>query len=486
MTYKKKYKVIIVGTGFSGICAAYNLKKIGITDFLMLDKEDQMGGTWYANKYPGAAVDVQSYLYSLSFEPYNWSRVFAKKEEILDYTNYVIDKHGLREKTKLNTEVIKQEYVDDLGIWLVYTKEGEIFECDYIFNAYGILVKPMYPAINGMEEFKGKQVHSAKWDSNYDIKNKRIAVIGSAASAVQIIPSIAEDVQSLHVFQRTPHWVMKKPDRAFKEWEKKLLNNKIIRHIYREILFWTNEYRMLGFAKFPIFMKLPELVSRNYINKSIKDKELRKKVTPNFKFGCKRVLLTSDYYSALQKNNVALQTEGIKEINKYGIILPNGEQINLDAIIYCTGFEVANYIPFDVFGKNGVSIKERFKNGLQAYLGSFIPNFPKIFVVLGPNTAVGHTSALHIMESQISLAMKCIKEAESKNWKSFDIKESVDKEYNEDLQKKMQRTIWVVGGCKSWYQDIEGKNRTIFPDFNFKFRSLVKNFNFNKFNIEKR
>lgn len=486
MDIKEKHKVIIIGSGFSGICAAINLRRAGIEDFLIIEKDDAMGGTWYANKYPGAAVDVMSYLYCYSFEPYNWSRKYAFQKEIFEYTNYVIDKHRLREKTKVNTQVVKVEYQDLSGHWLVYTKNSDVFEAKYVFNSFGALVDPSYPTIKGMDTFKGVQFHSARWDTKYNLSGKKVAVVGTAASAVQVIPAIVDQVKHLTVFQRTPHWVLPRRDRPFKAWERKLLQVKVIGWLYRELLYWSNESRMLGFAKFPKLMALgPQKEAMMFMKRQVKSPELRKKLTPNFGFGCKRVLVTSEYYPALQKPNVTLEANGIKEITTDGIRLPNGEEIKVDAIVYCTGFNVTNFVPYEIIGKKGTNILDTFKDGMHAYLGTLIPNFPNTFLTLGPNTGVGHTSALHIMESQVGMAIKCITEAEKNKWKSLDIKETVEEQFNEEIQEKLKGTIWVKGGCKSWYQDKTGKNRIIYPDFNFKFRSKTQNVHFSEFNIEK-
>lgn len=485
MATTEKHKVTIIGTGFSGICVAINLRKIGIEDFILLEKEDKMGGTWYVNKYPGAAVDVKSYLYCYSFEPYDWSRIYAKQDEIYEYTKFVIDKHRLKEKTYVNTHVTKVEYQDASGTWLVYTKDGKTYESNYLFSSHGALVEPMYPTIKGMDIFKGAQFHSAKWDTNYDITGKRVAVIGTAASAVQVIPAIVDKVKHMTVFQRTAHWVIPRPDREFKSWERKLLSIRPIGWLYREYLYWANESRMLAFAKYPGLMKYSEKYCKDYLERKVKDPELRRRLTPNFGFGCKRVLVTSDYYPALQKPNVKVEFDGVKELTQDGIVLPNGNEIKVDAIIYCTGFNVVNFVPYEITGKNGKSILEVFARGMHAYLGAMVPHLPNFFLTLGPNTGVGHTSALHIMESQVGLAMQVIKEKEKNKWKSICINEKIEKDYNDEIQRKLESTIWVKGGCKSWYQDKDGKNRIIFPDFNFKFRKMALNPNFKSFDVEK-
>lgn len=483
----KSFKTIIIGTGFSGICVAINLKKAGLDDFVMLDKDAKMGGTWYANQYPGAAVDVQSYLYSLSFEPYNWSRIFAKQAEILQYTNYVIDKHDLRSKTRLNNKVVKMQYNEITATWLVTTESGQLYESKYVFNSFGTLVNPSFPAIDGRERFKGESFHSALWNSNYDLKGKRVAVIGSAASAIQLIPELAKKVGHLVVFQRTPHWIIARPDREFKKLERSILQKKVFGKLYRMFLYWRNEGRMVGFAKMPKTMKwFPQREALHFLKKSVKDPVLRERLTPNFTFGCKRVLLSNQYYPTLQRDNVELQTDGIKAITEKGILLPNGEELQLDAIIYSTGFNVANFVPFEINGQNNLSLTESFKEGMHAYLGTFVPKFPNMFFTLGPNTGVGHTSSLIIMESQVEMAIKLIKESEDKRWKSFDVKEDVEQAYNKDIQKKLQGTIWVKGGCTSWYQDNNtGRNSIIFPDFNFVFNRKTKQLKISDLNIEK-
>ncbi len=482
---KGKAKALIVGTGFSGICAAIKLREIGIEDFLMIEKEDNMGGTWYVNRYPGAAVDVSSYLYCYSFEPYNWSRKYAMQDEIFAYTNHVIDKHKLREKTLLNTELVSAKYIEETGMWQATMKNGDVYEAKYVIGAQGILVEPSYPKIEGMDSFKGTQFHSARWNEDYDVTSKRVAVIGTAASAIQVIPAIVDKVKHLTVFQRTPHWVTPRLDREFYGYEKLLLKVPLFRWLYREYLYWVNESRMLGFAKYPHLMKYGEKFAINYMKRNIKDPEMRKKLTPNFGFGCKRVLISSEYYKSLVKPNVTLEADGIKAITEKGILLPNGKEIELDAIIYSTGYNVVNFIPFDLTGEDGADFRTVMERGLHAYMGSLVPKFPNLFITLGPNTGVGHTSALHLMESQVGMAMKIIQKTEKHNWKSASIKQEEETKFNDWVQEKLKGTIWVKGGCKSWYQDLDGKNRVIYPDYSFRFRKKALNPDFSKLKVNK-
>jgi len=487
MSKIEKHKVVIVGTGFSGICSAIKLKKAGITDFVLLEKNDEMGGTWYVNTYPGAAVDVLSYLYCFSFEPYNWSRKYAFKKEILEYTNYVIDKHKLREKSRLNSNVIKQEYNDSTHKWTISIENGDSYEADYLINAWGGLSSPSFANIKGREKFKGESCHSAEWDKNISFKGKRVAIIGSAASAVQIVPEAAKEASKVEVFQRTPNWFQPRKDREFKPWERFFLNIRPIGLLYRESIYWKNETRVLGFVFNPkLLKKYAEPTSIFHIRNQIKDPELQKKVIPNYTQGCKRVLMTDDFYPALTQPNVELHTEGVSEVKENSLITSSGKEIDADVIIYCTGFKVHQYNPYEIVGSKGITATESFKKeGYHGYMGTFLHGFPKMFITLGPNTSIGHTSALHILESQMNIFVKTILTAEKKKWKSFDINAKVEKDFNDLMKRKMSNSVWVKGGCESWYLDEHKENRLSYPDFTYKFRSKAKSFDLSKLDVIK-
>lgn len=473
------HTVIIIGTGFGGQAAAINLLKQGISDFVMLERRDFMGGTWCQNTYPGAAVDVQSPLYSLSFEPYQWTQMFAEQDELNEYTNYVIDKHQLRDKAVLNTNVEEVRWDDNAKRWNVKTNNG-YFSSQFLINASGPLSTPVIPNFKGKETFEGESFHTNNWNHNYDYKGKRIAVIGSGASAAQVIPAIASDAGKLHIFQRTPHWVLPRPDRVFTPFQRKLLGVNWIYKLVRWVIYWTLEYRVIGFKYSKFFLKLiGQREAEHFIKKSIENEELRKKVTPDFIIGCKRVILSSTLLPTYDRENVQLHVrdEGIKEITPKGIITQKGEEIELDLIVYATGYDATDgVISYPVYGKNGKPIQEFWDPFPRAYLGTTIPEFPNLFIVTGPNTGIGHTSAIFVIEAQMHYILKSIKTVLNKNADTIEVKPESEREYTDMIHSEMERTVWKSGGCKSWYQSKSGHVIAMFPGFSFTYLRMAKNF----------
>lgn len=472
------FEIVIIGSGFGGIGLAINLKKAGIENFVLLERESDMGGTWWRNSYPGAAVDVQSHLYSFKSEPFNWSRLFAFQPEILDYTNLLITKYDLKSKTHSGKNVVKAEFDEITCIWSVLIEDGSVYKAPLLINSSGSLSQPSIPPIKGKDDFKGMSFHTSRWDHSFDYSDKKVAVIGTGASGVQVIPALAPKVKTMNVFQRTPHWVMPRPDRKLGNWERKFIHAiPLITSIYREMMYWKLEARMLAFKGNKAIIRIFQNKAKKFLKKNIPDPELRKKLTPDFLLGCKRVLLTNDYYPALLLDNVNLVIDGIELINETGLKMRSGEQIDVDLIIYATGFHASeNNIPYPVIGRNGLSIQESWKDGAHAYIGTVVPHFPNLFILVGPNTGIGHTSALHIMESQMKYIMKTILAMRKNNWKAVEIKEEVEVAYNELIQKQLSTTVWQTGGCKSWYQTESGKNTTLYPTYSFVFRKDTSKF----------
>lgn len=473
----KGYTVVIIGSGFGGQIAAINLRKNGIDDFCILERRDFMGGTWCQNTYPGAAVDVQSPLYSLSFEPYKWSRMFAKQNELEEYTNYIIDKYKLREKTELNTEVTQIKWIESEHKWEIFTANNTTFKAQFIVNASGPLSNPFIPDFKGKDIFTGVSFHTNQWDNNYDYKNKKVAIIGSGASAIQIIPAIAPDVKELHVFQRTPHWVMPRPDFVFSKWQQKLLGTKPIYKLVRNALYWGLESRIIGFKYSNVMLNLLGGSKAKKHLQTIKDPELREKLTPNYTIGCKRVLLSNTLFPTYQRENVHLQTkeQGINEITQTGIITQDGQNIDLDLIIYSTGYIATdNVIPYPVIGKDNTELNEVWAEFPRAYLGTTVPRFPNFFIITGPNTGIGHTSLLVMMEAQMSYILSCIKKVKTENYNAIEVSEKAEDEYTTMIHKEMEKTVWKTGGCQSWYQSKSGHIIAIFPGFSFSYRALTK------------
>lgn len=475
---EKNYEVIIIGCGFAGMGMAINFLQKGITDFLILEREPELGGTWWRNSYPGAAVDVQSHLYSFSFEPYDWTRLYAHQPELLSYTNHVLDKYKIREKALTNTNVEKLVYDENSGEWSVYCNGDRIFKAKNIVNASGGLSQPAYPNIKGREKFEGKNMHTGLWEHDYDYTNKNIAVIGTGASAVQIVPELAKKAKKLTVLQRTAHWVLHRPDRILSNTERNLLkNNQWIERLFRNFTYWKLEFRIIAFQLFPKLMELFQLKALSHLKKQVKDKDLRKKLTPNYIIGCKRILISNDYYPALQKENVELVTDDIESINEKGILLKDGKQINADLLVYATGFHAAeNNVPYPVYGKNNITLQEKWKDGAYAYIGTVVDGFPNFYIIMGPNTAIGHTSAIFMMECQMQYITKAILKKKEKNWKAIEVKNEVIKSYNNKIQKQLQGTVWNKGGCDSWYKTADGKITTLYPTFSFIFKKQTSEF----------
>ncbi len=476
----KTYKAIIIGSGFGGQCAALKLKKQGIEDFLILERRDFMGGTWCQNTYPGAAVDVQSPLYSIESEPYDWSQMFAEQDELQLYTNHVIDKNNLRDKTQTSANVSKIEWHEDDQAWQVHLQDQPSIRAQFVINASGPLSTPVIPAFKGKETFKGKSFHTNNWDQDYDYRGKRIAIIGSGASAAQIIPAIAKDAGELHIFQRSPHWVLPRPDYVFKPWQRKLLKNKALYKLLRKAIYWELESRVIGFKYSQTMLKLAaQNKAVKHIKKQISDPVLRAKVTPDYTIGCKRIILSDTLYPALCRDNVSLhdKTQGIKEITETGIITQDGENLELDLIVYSTGYDATDgVISYPVIGREKKQLGDFWQEYPRAYLGTSAPGFPNLFIVTGPNTGIGHTSAIVVIEAQMNYIISSIKSLSANDNKVIEVKADAENRYTQHIHKEMAKTVWKSGGCNSWYQSKSGHVIAMFPGFSFTYQRWTKNF----------
>ncbi len=482
----KIYDCIVSGTGFAGICMAKKLLDSKIENFLVLEKENSVGGTWRDNTYPGAACDVQSHLYSFSFEPNpNWSRMFGLQKEILEYLNHCTDKFQIREKIKFNTTVLGIYFNESEGYYKVVTGDKIYFSKTFV-SATGGLSRPKLPEIKGIENFKGKLFHSAKWDHSYDFKGKKVALIGTGASSIQILPELAKLNSNVKLFQRTAPWIIPKPDREITEQEKSIYRAfPLAQQAVRESIYWSLEYRVTGLVINPSLMKIFQKNGEDYINETISDPIIRKKVTPNYTIGCKRILMSNEYYQSLQKQNVNLITEKISEIKEKSIMTEDGIEHEVDLIIPATGFETSEALsPFEVVGEHGKSLNEIWlKNGAEAYLGSVVNGFPNFFLIVGPNTGLGHSSMVLMIEAQVKYATQCIKSILSKNWKSMNIKLESQFRYNLEISKKLSTSIWAES-CNSWYIHRNGKNTTLWPGFTFEFANKTKTFDYDDFEIK--
>jgi cation diffusion facilitator CzcD-associated flavoprotein CzcO len=478
-----QYKVLIIGSGFGGLCSAIRLIKANINDFLILERRPFMGGTWSQNTYPGAAVDVQSPLYSISSEPYDWSQMFATQEELKTYTNYVIDKNKLREKCIVNSNVNQIKWSADSANWLVTLTDGTVLRSQFVINASGPLSTPTIPNFKGQEKFSGACFHTNDWQHDFDYTDKNVAIIGSGASAAQVIPAITDKVKQLHVFQRTPHWVIHRPDRKFTLWQRKLLKYPFIQKTLRTLIYWALEYRVLGFKYSKTLLDLiAGSEAKRYIKQQVKDKSLQQKLTPDFTIGCKRVILSNTYYPALCRENVFLhdKSDGITQLNQAGIHTIKGEQIDLDLIVYATGYDATDgVISYPVIGKNNKVLQEYWHPFPRAYLGTSIPNFPNLFIVTGPNTGIGHTSAIFIIESQINYIINAIQQVDELDKQVVEVTEIAEQNYTDLIHQEMEKTVWKTGECNSWYQSKSGHVIAMFPGFSFTYKRWAKKFKIN-------
>ncbi|MDD3763021.1 MAG: NAD(P)/FAD-dependent oxidoreductase [Nevskiales bacterium] len=458
--------VAIVGAGFGGLCMGIKLLEEGNTDFLILEKADEVGGTWRDNSYPGAACDVQSHMYSYSFAPKaDWSMRYAGWREIQDYILDVTDKYGLRPYIRFGTEVSGAEFLQDEGRWRLSTADGTTIIARHWVLASGPLHVPQIPKIPGLDQFKGKVFHSAQWDHDYDLNGKNVVSIGTGGSAIQYIPEIAPKVKQLTVMQRTPAWVIPRDTRAYPEFRKKLFARfDILRKLHRARLYWSNESRVWPIFNPPIAKALQKLVLL-FLKRQVHDPEVRRKLTPNYTIGCKRVLISNVYYPTFNRKNVELVTDGIREVRAHSIVTADGVERPADCIILGTGFVVDPRVymkGFKLVGRDGHTLAEDWKRSPEAYLGTTVSGYPNMFQLVGPSTALGHNSIIFMIEAQVRYILDCMRQLDERGATYLDVKPEVQRKFNDEVQANMKHTVWSTG-CQSWYQSADGVNFTIWP-----------------------
>lgn len=471
------FQVLIIGSGFGGQCAAINLLRAGIDDFRLLERRDFFGGTWCQNTYPGAAVDVPSPLYSLSFAPYRWTQMFAEQAELHHYTQYVVEHFGLRDRVELQANVERIEWDDDGKRWAVHTAGKGTFHAKFLINATGPLSQPVVPHFEGQERFLGRTFHTNNWDHAYDYRHKRVAIVGSGASAAQVIPAIAPDVEQLHVFQRTPHWVLPRADRAFGPFQRWLLGLKPAYKLLRWMIYWQCETRVIAFKYSRPAIRMVQQHALRVLKRQVPDPELRRKLIPDYAIGCKRVIISSTLYPALGRSNVTLHSreQGIASIDETGVVTRDGQHIDLDLIVWSTGYDATDgVISYPVCGRNGIRLRDFWAPYPRAYLGTSLPGFPNLFIVTGPNTGIGHTSALFIIESQMNYILDCIRTLKKQGLRSIEVRPEAERTYTQMIHREMERTVWKSGGCHSWYQSKSGHVIAMFPGFSFSYHRLTR------------
>jgi len=459
-------ELAIVGAGFGGLCLAIKLLEAGIQDFVVLEKGDEVGGTWRDNTYPGAECDVQSHLYSYSFEGKpDWSQRYAGWREIQQYILGTTEKYGLRSYIRFGTEVAGAYFDVATARWTVRLKDGDTLAARHLVLATGPLHVPQLPRIKGLERFQGKVFHSARWDHGYDLAGKRVASIGTGGSAIQYCPEIAPRVERLHVFQRTAAWVIPRDTRRYSEGAKRRFARwPWWRRLHRARLYWTNESRV-----WPVFhsglSKVFEAYARFFIRRQVKDPGLRRRLTPGYTIGCKRVLVSNEWFPMFRRPNVELVTDGIREVTENDIVTDDGVERPVDCIILGTGFVVDPRIymrDFPVTGLPGHALAKDWKEGAEAYYGISVSGYPNLHQLVGPNTALGHNSVIFMIECQVRYILECLRELKSRGDDALVVDPAAQARFNERVQKALVGTVWS-SGCRSWYQSAEGRNFTIWP-----------------------
>lgn len=470
------YRFLIIGTGFAGLGMAIALRKAGIEDFALLEKAGDVGGVWRDNAYPGAACDVPSHLYSFSFEPNpRWSRVFAPQAEILEYLRHCARRYDLLRHVRFQSEVASAAWDEAGQRWVVQLQDGQRLAAQFLVSGTGQLSRPALPAIAGIESFAGPSFHSARWDHGVDLAGKRVAVIGTGASAIQFVPAIAGQVEALHVFQRSPSHMMPRPDRAYSGLEKALFRFVPgATRLHRAWIYAKYESRALAFTRFKGLMQWAVgRPFRKMLERQVPDAALRDTLTPSYPIGCKRILLSSEYLATMARPNVHVQTGAIERVEPDGIRTRDGQLHRADVIVYGTGFAATEFLsPMKITGRGRLDLNAAWQRGAAAYLGITVPGFPNFFMLYGPNTNLGHNSIVYMIESQIAHVMRCVGTMERAGAATIEPDAQRFERYNRHIQQRLRQTVW--NGCKSWYVDANGHNSTNWPGFTLSYRVATR------------
>jgi cation diffusion facilitator CzcD-associated flavoprotein CzcO len=480
-------RVAIIGSGLSGLGTAIALGKAGIDDVVLLEKESALGGTWRENTYPGCACDVPAQLYSFAFAPKaDWSRAYARQQEIRTYVEETSARFGVTEKVLTGTEVEKAQWNENAQRWELETSAGPI-HAQVLVSATGPWNAPVVPELPGAERFAGHMFHSARWQHEHDLSGRRVAVIGTGASAVQFVPEIQPLVAQLHVFQRTAHWVLPKPDRTISTLETRLLQRMpSLRRALRTAMYYAFELVGVG-TRHVGAMRQVERLGRLHLRLSVRDEELRRALTPSFTLGCKRMLLSNDWYPALSASNVELLNTAVKEIREHSIVGADGSEREVDTIIFGTGFRMTDLpIAQRTFGREGRSLAEVWRGSPRAYLGTTVAGFPNFFMMLGPNCGNGHGSAITLIEAQARYVVDTVREMADRGLASVEVRAEVQETFNERVQEALTSTVWNAGGCSSYYMDANGHNAAIFPWSTIEYRRRTQRFDPGEYRVQAR
>lgn len=471
-------RVAVIGAGFGGLAVAHELRAAGIEDFVVLERGATVGGTWRENTYPGCGCDIPSHLYSFSFAPNpRWSRAYSGQPEILRYLEDVARTLDPERHIALGVTVHEAHWDDVAARWLLRTSSGPL-SADILVAASGPLTEPSLPVVPGLDEFPGPVLHSAQWRHDVELTGKRVAVIGTGASAVQLIPQLQPRVERLYLFQRTPAWVIPKRDRRLTPVEHAMYARvPALQRAARAFQYTVREMSMPGFVSNPkLLRRTGERLARFHLAQQVKDPELRAVLTPSYSFGCKRVLPSNDYYPALTRPNVQVIPHALSAVEGDRAIAADGTSAEVDAILLGTGFDLSEPpIARLLHGREGATLAQVWaRGGRQALRGTTIAGFPNFFLMLGPNSGLGNNSMVYIIESQAAYVVDAVQAMGAGRLAAIEPRPDVQQQWDARMQQRMERTVWQTGGCVSWYQDAEGRNRTLWPSWTFHFRHLTR------------
>ena len=476
MTGVRHVRAAIIGAGFGGLGAGVRLREAGLTDFLILERAHSVGGTWRDNTYPGCACDIPSHLYSFSFAPNpGWSRSFSRQQEIWQYLEEITERYTLRDHIQLGTEVTQATWDPGMVRWRLQTSRGEL-AADVLISATGPLSAPSLPDLPGLASFPGEVFHSARWNHGYDLAGKRVAVVGTGASAIQIVPEIQPLVGRLVLFQRTPAWVLPRRDRRISGTEKWLYHHiPLTQRIARLGIYASRESVAGAFVKRPARLVAAQRIARWHLAKSIRDPALRATLTPDYVMGCKRVLLSNDFYPALTRPNAEVVAAGLAKVDGSILTAQDGSTHEVDAIIFATGFHAIDVpIASRVRGTDGISLTEAWGGDMRALRGTTVAGFPNLCLVIGPNTGLGHNSMIHIIESQLDYILDYLKALGRLGGAALDARPDAQQRWCADVEQRMASTVWATGGCVSWYQNTAGRIPTLWPGSTLRFRHATR------------
>lgn len=467
--------VAVIGAGFSGLGMGHALQAEGRRSFAILEKADEVGGTWRENTYPGCACDVPSHLYSFSFAPNpGWSRMYAPQPEIQHYLTDFATRSGLRAHTRFGWKLTDARWDETARRWRLTAADGRRIAARVVAAGMGGLHIPALPDIPGLDGFAGSVFHSAQWRGDVDLSGKRVGVIGTGASAIQLVPQVAKIAGELVLFQRTPPWILPKLDRDMTSLEKALFAAlPPVQEAYRRAIYLRNEWNGLGFLD-PKLMAAAEKLAREHLDRSVADPDLRARLTPDYTIGCKRVLIANDYYPALQRANVRLVTQRVGHVTPAGVTTATGETFDLDVLVLATGFkpmEVASGVT--ITGEGGRTLGDDWSPVPRTHLGISTPGYPNLFFLMGPNTGLGHNSMVYMIESQVAHVMAALQLMDRANAKAVALRPQAADAFSAELDEKLTRTVWS-SGCQSWYVTPEGRNATIWPDLTFRYRRRAR------------